>query len=729
MKYFEYIPLIGAIFNFALVLFVYSSDRRSRLNQVFFAWGLCITIWNLGTYALFCTPPESLDEAYSWAKLMQFGVIFIPVTMLHLCLLLVGCKPNRWLAAAYAFHAALAVMNVFDLFISGVHYVGYAHYSTAGIGFWIYTLAFGQSFLSIFLLWKKRSELPLRQRHRFNGILAAQALLVLLGTNDILPIVGVDHYPLTTIPVVPYGSLAAIAYGVMVAYSVFQYQLLDVHLALGRSAAYLVRFGFLLVIAIVLQLCVATFAPSGAITTFGLISSVIIITLSALIASFLFPKLLGGSAETLERRLLGDHFEYQDKMRSFTENLRWHTEHSTLLNELHSLFVNTVRVRAYWIILLDETNRAYTLTRAHPDQPQRQLPDLRSDSPVFRFFADKSQAHLSLNTGSERANPESLKAKACEQLRAFVGDIAFPLLVDDQPLGLLILGEKTNGTPFTRNDTQLLVSLTENLALVANQISLKNQILLNQELDLLGRMSRGMAHDLNNLTTPVWTLLQLFTEGSADEAARAELAPVAIRNIQTMRAYIKEALFFSENLRPDIQLGRLDALLQNVVDLARENKRNGKEITYRLEAHDETLVEMDMVLVQRLIANIVSNAVDASQDGGEIRIELIRLVKTDAARDWLRVRVTDRGTGIRTEDMPRIFQPYFTTKRTGDEGRGFGLGLAICRKIATLHGGSLTLTSEIGKGTVVNLDLPNRQKNARNPAFQPPGSIAANTHV
>lgn len=65
MKYFEYVPLIGAIFNFALVLFVYSSDRRSRLNQVFFVWGLCITIWNLGTYALFVTPPQALGEAYT----------------------------------------------------------------------------------------------------------------------------------------------------------------------------------------------------------------------------------------------------------------------------------------------------------------------------------------------------------------------------------------------------------------------------------------------------------------------------------------------------------------------------------------------------------------------------------------------------------------------------------------------------------------------------------------
>ena len=93
------------------------------------------------------------------------------------------------------------------------------------------------------------------------------------------------------------------------------------------------------------------------------------------------------------------------------------------------------------------------------------------------------------------------------------------------------------------------------------------------------------------------------------------------------------------------------------------------------------------------------------------------------------IAIADNGCGMSAAVQERLFQPYFTTKRTGDEGRGFGLGLAICRKIATLHGGSLTLTSEIGKGTVVNLDLPNRQKNARNQAFQPPGSIAANTHV
>jgi signal transduction histidine kinase len=219
-----------------------------------------------------------------------------------------------------------------------------------------------------------------------------------------------------------------------------------------------------------------------------------------------------------------------------------------------------------------------------------------------------------------------------------------------------------------------------------------------------------MAHDLNNLTTPVWTLLQLLSEGVPAEALRSDLAPVAMRNILTMREYIREALFFSENLRPNFQFDRLDVLVSEVVDLARQNKRKGKEIDYGLRLSGEIVVEMDCTLIRRLLSNLIANAVDASPAMGGIEVELIRLVKTDPERDWFRIRVTDHGSGIHSENMQRIFQPYFTTKKTGDEDRGFGLGLAICRKIASLHGGSLVLSSEVGKGTVVNLDLPNRHK-------------------
>ena len=707
MKFFQYAPLFGALLNFALSVFVLASDRRSRLNQVFFAWGICISIWNAGTFALFRA--GTVSEADLAAVLMQYGVIFLPVTMLHMTVELCGYKARHLLIFLYLCHLGFAVLNGAGLFISGVRWVGYAYYSIAGPGFKIYCLFFTQTWISLIILWKKRSSLPAQNRARFNGIAAAQTGILILGCNDLLPILGYDKYPSTDVPILPWGSLAAAAYGVMVAYSVFQHQLLDVRLALGRSSAYFVRFFFLFLIAILLEFTVAVFAPKEQFTAYALISSVAVIVVATLLASVLFPKLIGSGSEKLERRLLGDHFEYQDKVRAFIEQSRWHTELDELLTDLHALLVNTLNVRGYSLILRDEINRAFALVRSHPADAALELPELGSDSPIFKFFAGMRREYLPLGAGYIHENDPSEKS-AREQLKTLPGVLAFPFFVDQQPLGILIIDEKGGGRTFTKTDIQLLCKLTTNIALVINQVSLKNQLLQAKELDLLGRMSQGMAHDLNNLTTPVWTLLQLLTEGVSPESLRTDLAPVAIRNIQTMREYIREALFFSENLRPDFQTGRLDMLVREVVELARQNRRKGKDIEYLLRLSGEILVEMDRVLIRRLLSNIIANAVDASAQKGRIEIEIIRLMKTDPERDWFRVRVTDHGSGIPSENMQRIFQPYFTTKKTGDEDRGFGLGLAICRKIASLHGGSLVLSSEIGKGTVVNLDLPNRHK-------------------
>ena len=719
MTVFHYIPLVGALFNFALSIFVLASDRRSRINQVFFVWSLGIAIWNLGTYAMFRV--GNAAEAFEWAKFLQYGVIALPPTLLHLSFLITGRPVGTWIHWLYGLHIGLGVMNACGWFISGVKDFGFAYYSIAGPGFWIYAVSLVQTFISVGILWKSRKELPPRRRNRFNGILAAQSLIVVFGTNDILPILGFSHYPFLEAKILPYGSLAAAAYGIMVAYSVFQHKLLDVHLALGRSAAHVVRFIFLIGIALVLQLSVVTFAPEDLATKHPIAVNILVLMLATLIASVLFPKLLGGAAEELERRLLGDHFEYQDQIRATTEQIRWRTDLPALLNDLHDLFVNIVRVGSYWIILRDETNHASTVKQSYPDHRERQL-ELTSDSEVFRFFQDSSARFLALQTPRQSSREGSPESKIRKELEDFPGEFVFPLIIGSEPLGLIILGEKAQRDPYTQTDIRLLANLAENVAPVVNQISLKNQLLLNQELDLLGRMSRGMAHDLNNLTTPVWTLLQLLGEGVPADVLRTELGPIAIRNIQAMRAYIREALFFSENLRPDIHDARLDELVQSVVEHARQSRRKGKNIRYTVDTPGEVVIEMDLVLIERLLVNLISNAVDASPDNSEVHVELIRLVKTEATRDWYRIRVSDQGSGIASDDLERIFQPYFTTKKTGDENRGFGLGLAICRKIANLHNGSLGVQSVLGRGTTVNLDLPSLQK----PGIRiPPGQTSA----
>jgi len=708
MRFGELIPLVGALLNFSLALFVLFQNPRAAVSRVYFLLGMSFSVWNFGTFWMFRLQSEPANEAMAlfWARFLQFGVIFLPLALCHVSFLIAQIRIPRWILwSAYSFHAALFASNFTSFFLKGVKYVGYAWYSVAGTGFWILSGVFSLMWVSVgVLIWHRRKQPPLGKR-RLTPLIVAQTAFAIFGCNDVLPILGIYEYPIIHKPIYPYGSMAVVFYGLIVGYSVLQYQLLDVHVTLNRSTAKAVRVLFIFVSGLC-ALLVFWLGNKLAFSYYSFFAGLATLMIGAICAAVLFPRLFGDSGEVVERRILGDTFEYQDQVGKFIEEMTWYTDMNLLLNDLHELFSRAFQLGSYYVILRDETNLAYELIRSHPPQPTRQCPELKPDSGIFRFFDWNKGQYLPLATDDRYTRSSPAARQAREQLASYNASFAFPLATEGEIFGLLLVGQKTN-EQFTANDISLLLTLVKSLSLIINQIRLKTQILQAQELDLLGKMSRGMAHDLNNLLTPVWTLLQLSSEHGGAEPFDEELLPVALRNVKTMRAYIKEALFFSQNLRPDFQLGRLDLVVRQAADVARTSRQ--KEVEIIPETTGEALVEMDEVLVQRLIANLIANAIDASPPGAQIRVQLERLMKSDAGREWLRVRVIDQGEGIPKENLGRILTPYFTTKNHGDETRGFGLGLAICRKIVNLHGGQLNISSQPKRGTTVQFDLPSRQ--------------------
>jgi signal transduction histidine kinase len=712
MRFAVLIPLLGAIFNLLLAVFVLTRGPKSTANRVYFLLGFNISIWNLGQF--FLLTAQQPDSALFWVRFVWFGVVFIPLLLFHLSMLITGTQVGRFLPAAYGCVIVLSGTVWTDFFITGVRHTGTAGwYAHGGPGLFLSMVEFCLMFVAIYILVRKRRSLPPIHRSRLTPLILAQSMLAVLGTNDTLPILGWDHYPFTGIKVYPYGSIAAVFYGVIVAYSVLQYQLLDVQVGLSRFAAQAVRFGFLLITALGLLLVATLIFPKD-FTLPALLSSLAVIVASTAIASLVFPRLFGGSGvEKWERRILGDHFEYQDRIRAFIKTISWHTDRNVLLNSLHEVFAGTFRFDRYWIVLRDDLQHAFVLARAHPEEPHVIVPELKSPSPVFSYFEWERPPYLTVGQGSLPSSARGLENKARLQLARFSAEFAFPLMHETELFGLVLVGRKPDDAPMTATDLHLLVELTQQLSLVLNQIRLKDEILRAQELELLGRMGRGMAHDLNNLITPIWTLLQLARGGMIEEALDDDLVEVAHRNIQQVRAYIRESLFFSENARPDLQLGRLDVVVRNTVETSRSNLR--KPIDLIAELPGEVLIEMDEILVQRLLANLLGNAIDASPAHSEIRVCVERLAQTDDDRDWVRLSVIDQGEGIPKENLERVLTPYFTTKDRGDTTRGFGLGLSICRRVVALHDGKLSITSQVGQGTTVQVDLPCRQSRASSP--------------
>jgi signal transduction histidine kinase len=229
---------------------------------------------------------------------------------------------------------------------------------------------------------------------------------------------------------------------------------------------------------------------------------------------------------------------------------------------------------------------------------------------------------------------------------------------------------------------------------------LSDQAALQTRLEHLAMMSRGLAHDLKNLITPVSAFLVHTNRLHPPDSPAGEVYVAARRSVRIMTEYVREALFFADNLHPRMELVDFSRVFERVHEatVARATNRGVRLTT---AASFPATITADGVLLQRLLVNLVNNAIDASGSG-----QTVSLTADPGRPGWVRLRVADHGSGIAPDVRERIFEPYFTTKEFGDDVRGFGLGLTIAQKIAQLHRGSITVESTPGRGTVFTIELP-----------------------
>jgi signal transduction histidine kinase len=170
-----------------------------------------------------------------------------------------------------------------------------------------------------------------------------------------------------------------------------------------------------------------------------------------------------------------------------------------------------------------------------------------------------------------------------------------------------------------------------------------------------------------------------------------------------MTDYVREALFFSERLQPHFERVDLRKIFTDVQEQTLSVAAQ-RQVTVRLPTQAAISLVADRVLLQRMLGNLVRNAIEACEPGGEVR-----LLGSEPHQGCVRIQVIDDGCGIRPKDLPRIFDAYFTTKQFGNDVRGFGLGLAITEKIVHLHQGTISVHSETGLHTTMTVEIPATQ--------------------
>ncbi|MCB0323411.1 MAG: PAS domain S-box protein [Bdellovibrionales bacterium] len=240
-----------------------------------------------------------------------------------------------------------------------------------------------------------------------------------------------------------------------------------------------------------------------------------------------------------------------------------------------------------------------------------------------------------------------------------------------------------------------------------------------QKMEAVGQLTGGIAHDFNNLLAVIMGNLEMLQSRVQDSAQQLFLRR-ALTGAQRAAALTQRLLTFSRKQRLQPRPTDVAELINGMTDLLRGSL--GEAVRIRTTFADEVLwASVDPNQLETALLNLALNARDAMPSGGELTIECEYLsaylpkrlddvlslepgrIDTGTAVPFIRISVTDSGTGIPKEIRNRLFEPFFTTK---DVGRGSGLGLSMVYGFVTQSGGDIEVESEVGRGTAIRLYLP-----------------------
>lgn len=230
-------------------------------------------------------------------------------------------------------------------------------------------------------------------------------------------------------------------------------------------------------------------------------------------------------------------------------------------------------------------------------------------------------------------------------------------------------------------------------------------------LEGLGLLARGFAHDFNNSLTTLTGNVSLARERHPDDADLQSMLEEAQAAASKATGLVQQLMTFARGGRPIRERTRIPDLIRRILT---EQRLKHPEIRYQYQGSDSGVIaNVDPAQVGRLIENLVTNSAAAMPDGGVLIVRSsriqpegvmqIRSSHTPADEDHLLIEVIDTGHGMSDQDLERVFEPYFTTRR---ENNATGIGLTVCESIAKAHGGFIQLQSKEGKGTIATFCAP-----------------------
>ena len=218
----------------------------------------------------------------------------------------------------------------------------------------------------------------------------------------------------------------------------------------------------------------------------------------------------------------------------------------------------------------------------------------------------------------------------------------------------------------------------------------------------LGSLAAGVAHEIRNPLSSIKGFATYFREQYKDQKQDFETASIMISEVDRLNRVVGQLLELARPVELIKKPINLNTLFSNSIALI-NSRAEEKNISIDMEVSDPDLtITADSDRISQVLLNLYLNAIEAIEKGnGTLSVSARKSIREPGVL----ISVTDNGSGIKKEDLPHVFDPYFTSKSTGT-----GLGLAIVHNIIEAHEGSVSVASNPGENTAFTLFFPERKK-------------------
>lgn len=697
--------LIAAIVNLCFAVYFVYKDRKNRLHRTFSYLSFNIFLWNLGFFLY------KLTGSDLWYRILFLGSLFIPPSALHFTLTFLSAKnPREWKLLRYTYGISLGllitVMTPFFLM---------REWSIITVCYFFPVL-----YLCLYLIYKRYSQTEsITEKAKLKYMLVGGVIATTAGITDFLPAMGINVPQL--------GNLAVMVYMYFISQSIVKYRLLDLHEILGRGVVLVTLASITGGIYGALVLWIGDRPSLAIFNTF----------IASLLILLLYEPIKLKVQDWANRIFLKESYNLQNILNTLSRRMARVLTVDELLNLVISTIREFPRVTHASIYILDEREDVFKLAEAIGNHRER-IPKTLETKLIMQYIKEKrsalilgeiereltedleTQSHEDVETVWEVKTWESEgKGKIVgflrpriylSQIRKFLRDleaqICIPLISQHKVLGLCNLKDEGSEEAYSSQEIALLMTIANQAATIIENYKIYETMKKKDRLAALGEMATGLAHEIRNPLGAIKGAAQyLQQEPSVEE--RGEFLNIIIEEVDRLNGVVSQFLDYARPFKKNISLCEINKILEKTLSLIKA-KGIPEHIEIDLNFEENLpLIHGDAEQIKQVFLNLILNAIQAmpktGMSGSKGKLTMSTTVEgyPDKVGTYISIKFADTGIGIPADQMDKLFNPFFTTKKEGT-----GLGLAICHRIVEGHGGTIEVNSQMGKGSQFIVKLP-----------------------